>query len=93
MFNKKGEKNDSESVVCFRSLCPLVTIALVASSLAADSCQPVFDAITKIVTTPSHSYSTSVVNGKARSTEIIYVQGKTYMSRERQVVADPHDPR
>lgn len=58
---------------------PLVTMALVASSLAADSCQPVFDGITKIVTTPSHSYSTGVVNGKPRSTETIYVQGKTYM--------------
>ena len=45
----------------------------------ADSCQPVFDAIIKIVTTPSHSYSTGVVNGKERSTETIYVQGKTYM--------------
>jgi len=59
---------------------PLVTIALGASSLAADSCQPVFDAIKKIVTTPSHSYSTGVVSGKPSSTETIYVQGKTYMN-------------
>jgi hypothetical protein len=57
----------------------LTMIGFLASAHAADSCQPVFDAITKIVTTPSHSYSTGVVNGKPRSTEIIYVQGKTYM--------------
>ena len=48
-------------------------------AMAADSCQPVFDAITKLITTPSHSYSTGVVNGKPSSTETIYVQGKTYM--------------
>jgi hypothetical protein len=58
---------------------PLMTIALNTSSPAADSCQPVFDAITKIVTTPSHSYSTGVLNGKPSSTETIYVEGKTYM--------------
>jgi len=58
---------------------PLVTIALSASSHAADSCQPVFDAIAKLVTTPSHSYSTGVLSGKPSSTETIYVQGKTYM--------------
>src|ERR1035438_9455936 len=62
-------------------ICILLIPASVAShyAMAADSCQPVFDAITKIVTTPSHSYSTGVVNGKPRSTETIYFQGKTYM--------------
>ncbi len=62
-------------------ICVLLIPASMAShyAMAADSCQPVFDAITNIVTTPSHSYSTGVVNGKPRSTETIYVQGKTYM--------------
>jgi hypothetical protein len=58
---------------------PLLMVGLAASAHAADSCQPVFDAITKLVTTPSHGFSTGVVNGKPRSTETIYVQGKTYM--------------
>jgi hypothetical protein len=55
--------------------CMLLIPASMAShyAMAADSCQPVFDAITKIITTPSHSYSTGVLNGKARSTETIYV--------------------
>jgi hypothetical protein len=48
---------------------------------AADSCQPVFDALTKIVTTPSHSYTTSTAanGGKARATETIMTQGKKYI--------------
>ena len=47
-------------------ICMLLIPASMAShyAMAADSCQPVFDAITKIVTTPSHSYSTEVLNGK-----------------------------
>ena len=57
----------------------LIVMGFAAPPAAADSCQPVFDAITKIVTTPSHSYSSGVLNGTARSTETIYVQGKTYM--------------
>ncbi len=57
----------------------VLVIGFAAPSAAADSCQPVFDALTKIVTTPSHSYSTGLVSGKPLSTETIYVQNKTYM--------------
>ena len=50
---------------------------------AADSCQPVFDALTKVVTTPSHSYTThtaaAVNGGKPRSSETIDAEGKVYM--------------
>src|ERR1700730_4490075 len=66
----------------FKVITVLVLAALPSfktSAFAADSCEPVFDAIPKIFTTPSHSYSTGVVNGKPRNTETIYVQGKTYM--------------
>src|ERR1700685_1806443 len=61
--------------------CMLLIPASMAShyAMAADSCQPVFDAITKIVTTPSHSYFTGDLNGKARSTQAIYVQAKSYV--------------
>ena len=46
----------------------------------ADSCQPVFDALTKLITTPSHSYTTSTpVGGKARTAETIMTQGKKYI--------------
>jgi hypothetical protein len=48
---------------------------------AADSCQPVFDALTKLITTPSHSYTTStpVNGGKARTAETIMTQEKKYI--------------
>lgn len=59
---------------------PLVTIGLVASAHAADSCQPVFDALTKLITTPSHSYTTHAAaaanGGKPAESETIYVGGK-----------------
>ena len=36
----------------------LMMAALLSSAHAADPCQPVFDALTKVVTTPNHGYST-----------------------------------
>ena len=50
---------------------------------AADSCQPVFDALIKLITTPSHSYTTRtaafVNGGKPTESETIYVNGKMYI--------------
>ena len=48
---------------------------------AADSCQPVFDALTKLISTPSHSYTTSTAanGGKTRTAETIMTQGKKYI--------------
>jgi hypothetical protein len=48
---------------------------------ASDSCQPVFDALQKLVTIPSHSYTTStaVKGGSPRMAETIMVQGKKYI--------------
>jgi hypothetical protein len=65
-------------IFAFSLFSSLIVIACAAPA-AADPCQPVFDAINKIVTIPSHSYSTGTADGKPRSTEIIYVQNKTYM--------------
>lgn len=49
----------------------------------ADSCQPVFDALTKLVTTPRHTFTTHTAaflnGGKPRTGETIYAQGKLYM--------------
>ena len=54
-----------------------------ASASAQDSCQPVFDALTKIITSPSHGYHTSTAafqdHGQPRETEIIYLDGKVFM--------------
>jgi hypothetical protein len=60
---------------------PLVTICLTASAHGADSCQPVFDALTKVATTPSHSYtiSTGVNGGKPTEAETIFANGQKYI--------------
>ena len=52
---------------------------------AADSCQPVFNALTKVVTTPSHSYTTATaVNGSnAAEAETIFVQRTEVHARTR----------
>lgn len=71
----------------FSRLVLLATIAIAVTVLdtprarAADSCQPVFDALTKLVATPSHSYTTStpVSGGKARTAETVMTQGKKYI--------------
>jgi hypothetical protein len=61
----------------------LVILALLAAPyvMAADSCQPVFDALTKVATTPSHSYTTNtaVNGGKAEEGETIIVNGQKYI--------------
>jgi hypothetical protein len=54
-----------------------------APASAQDSCQPVFDALTKIVTTPNHSYSTSTAafqgHGQPHESETIYVDGRIFI--------------
>jgi hypothetical protein len=58
---------------------------------AADSCQPVFDAEKKLVTTPSHSYTTStaVKDGNPQTAETVMVQGKKYIRANAEWM-DPH---
>lgn len=64
----------------------LVVIALICCATmpaaAADSCQLVFDAMNKVVTTPSHSYTTHTgasTNGKPRLSETVFVNGKVFI--------------
>lgn len=62
---------------------------------AADACQPVFEAMTKIVTTPSHSYTTHTggsTNGKPAESETIYVEGKAYMRVRSKWMPSPATP-
>ncbi len=68
--------------LCALGLCvPIMTICLTASMRAADSCQPVFDALMKVATTPSHSYTTStaVNGGKPTDAETIFANGQKYI--------------
>jgi hypothetical protein len=51
--------------------------------LPAQNCQIVIDAMTKVVTTPSHLYTTmtgSSTGGKPHITEIIYTGGASYVN-------------
>jgi len=62
---------------------------------AADSCQPVFEAMTKIVTTPSHSYTThrgGSTNNKLAKSETIYAEGKAYMRVRGKWMQSPATP-
>ena len=68
--------------LCALALCvPFMTLCLTASMHGADSCQPVFDALTKVATTPSHSYtsSTDVNGGKPTEAETIFANGQKYI--------------
>lgn len=73
----------------------LVVVGQAATACAADACQPVYNALTKLVTTPSHSYSVQtapLVNGKQRTVETIYVQGKIYMLAQGKWMLSPVTP-
>src|SRR5690348_7161515 len=63
------------------SVLSLLVTAQVVTARAADSCQQVFDALQKLVTTPSHSYTTSTAarGGTPRTAETIMVQNKKYI--------------
>ena len=59
---------------------PLLTVCLGASAHGADSCQPVFDALRKVATTPSHSYTTNTAgNGGKAEGETIFANGQKYI--------------
>jgi hypothetical protein len=63
------------------SVLSLLAMGRAAPARTADSCQPVFDALQKLVTIPSHSYTTSTAakGGTPRTAETIMVQNKKYM--------------
>ena len=79
------------------ALCVLPSFVMgqAVTARAADSCQPVFDAMTKIVTTSSHSYTTHTggsTNGTPAESETIYVDGKTYMRARGKWMQSPATP-
>ena len=80
--------------LCAVALCvPFMTICLTASMRGADSCQPVFDALTKVATTPSHSYtsSTDVNGGKPTEAETIFANGQKVHTSARKMDAHSRD--
>ena len=63
------------------SVLSLLVMGEPGKARAADACQPVFDALQKLVTTPSHSYTTSTDahGGKPIEAETIFTGGQKYI--------------
>ena len=61
---------------------------------AADPCQPVFDALAKVATTPNHSYTTNVAisSGKASEGETIFANGQKYIRAQANWIRLPVTP-
>lgn len=85
-----GTPTGGNQLRSYRAFSNLFGFALIAAALcwsapasAQDSCQPLFDSLTKLATTPSHSYASmtdpSVPGGKPTASEWIYLQDKAYM--------------
>jgi hypothetical protein len=72
-------RKQSSLMVALTALVAILPISSLAH--AADSCQPVFDALNKVATTPSHSYTTStaVSGGKPTEAETIFANGQKYI--------------
>jgi hypothetical protein len=72
-------------------------LASFSSARAEDSCRPVFDALTKLATTPTHSYSTyaspSIQAGKPTSSESIYFHDKAFMRLNGTWMTGPETPK
>lgn len=79
---------------CWLTSLAVITVLQWPSTLhAQDSCQPVFDALDKVFTTPSHSYSTYTVQGRMISGEKIYTQGKAFYCGDGKWMKDSDDPK
>jgi len=63
------------------SVLSLLVMGQALMARATDSCQPVFDALTKVATTPSHSYtiSTGGNGGTPTEAETIFANGQKYI--------------
>lgn len=64
---------------------------------ADDSCQPVFDALTKMTSTSNHAYTIftnpSMFGGKPTNTETIYFHDKAFMMLNGAWVTAPESPK
>ena len=59
-----------------------VTVSFCLTAHAANPCQPVFDALDKVTTTPKHTYSSLTAvftHGQPRESETIVANGKVYI--------------
>jgi len=73
------DKSSSQALLAVAAT--VATLTVCSAAWAADPCQPVFDALTKVPTTPSHSYTTStrVGGGTPTEAETIFANGQKYI--------------
>ncbi len=80
----------------FRGLLIIAGILVAGSALAADStCKYLADANSKIYTIPTHMFMTetaSYTGGKAQSSELIYLNNKTYFQVNEKWSVSPATP-
>ena len=78
-FWRKDMSRSSVALSIF-ALLAIVSLSLTRAS-AADSCDAVFSALTKVATTPSHSYTTSTRanGGTPTEAETIFANGQKYI--------------
>lgn len=82
------------TIWCWLTSLAIITVLQWPSTLhAQDSCQPVFDALDKVFTTPSHSYSTYTVQGRTINGEAIYTQGKAFDLEDGKWMLSPKGPK
>ena len=79
-----------------RCLISLAVITMLQSSStlhAQDSCKAVYEALDRVFTTPSHSYSTYTVRGRTIVGEKIYTQGNAFDRGDGKWMKDSDDPK
>jgi hypothetical protein len=64
-------------------------LAAVAPLVAQDDCQLVFDAMDKVMSTPTHIYSTTESGGKPKTTETIYFGDDIYTYEKEKWIRSP----
>lgn len=67
----------SRAISAALAICSFVTPAFAADA----ACQRMFDAATKLLTVPAHSYTTEILpGGKSHTAELIYANGAIYLN-------------
>ena len=77
----------------FICLAALTAVQWSSTAHAQDSCQPVFDALTKVAATPNHSYSTHTMQGKTISSETVYARDKAFIRVNGKWTVSPDSPK
>jgi hypothetical protein len=81
MRRRRDQRMRGYTTLTILTLAAFTAALCVTPVRAADSCQPIFAALMKVATTPSHSYTTStpVNGGNSMESETIFADGQKYI--------------